>query len=67
MDKWKIKENNNEIPYKDSDNKQCILCGRINYGGAKFEVVVGRIKSDYVCLQCIEKGRKDEAVLKCSV
>ncbi len=35
MDKWKIKENNNEIPYIDSDNKQCILCGRINYGGAK--------------------------------
>lgn len=42
--------------------KKCILCGRINYGGAKFESLRGRKKSGFICLECVEKGRKPEAL-----
>ena len=30
--------------------KKCILCGRINYGGARFEGIHGRKKSGFICL-----------------
>lgn len=42
--------------------KKCILCGRINYGGARFEGIHGRKKSGFICLDCINKGRKPEAL-----
>lgn len=42
--------------------KKCILCNRINYGGARFKSLYGRKKSGFICLECVNKGRKSEAL-----
>lgn len=42
--------------------KKCILCSRMNYGGARFKSLHGHKKSGFICLDCIAKGRKAEAL-----
>lgn len=32
--------------------KKCILCNRINYGGAKFQSLHKHKKSDFICREC---------------
>lgn len=44
--------------------KKCILCKRINYGGARFQSLHKHEKSDFICRECIKKERKPEAMNK---